>query len=442
MIHGGELLEDGRPRFRKLLVLVARQNGKTELLVVLSLFWLFVEQVPTVLGTSTNLGYAKESFEKAVELAEGVPDLSGEIGRVRRAAGEESLVTGDGCRYKIAASNRKGGRSLTVGRLVLDELREHQDWTAWNAAVPAMNAVPGAQAWAISNQGDDKSVVLESLRSSALEHIEAGVGDDRLGLFEWSAPDGSNPLDVDALSQANPNLGNRIEVDSLLGDAHRAASAGGDELAGFKTEIMCMRVPMFDSAIDPGRWGECLDTGDMSQVRSRVALCVDVALDGKHASLVAAAMLPDDRVRVETVAAWDGDDCTAQLRRDLPDHVRRVKPQKMGWFPSGPAASVAAELADRNRSGWPPKGVEVDEIRGEVAQVCMGLSEQVESRNLAHSDDPLLNAQLTSSEKSYRGDSWVFTRKGAGHCDATYATAGAVHLARTLPPGKSRPMVV
>lgn len=442
VVHAGELLEDGRPRFRTVVCLVARQNGKTELLVILALYWLFRQQRRLVLGTSTNLGYAKEAWEKAVSLAEGVPELVELVHRVRRAAGEESLVTTDQCRYKIAASNRKGGRSLTIDRLILDELREHDDWSAWNAAIPAMNAVPDAQAWAITNQGDDKSVVLESLRNSALAHLEAGSGDDRLGLFEWSAPDGSDPLDTAALAAANPNLGWRVDPDSLLGDARRAKEAGGEELAGFKTEIMCMRVPMLDPAISPDKWSSCLDPGDLSEVRSRVALCVDVALDGQHASLVAAAMLPDERVRVETVAAWSGEGCTQLLRRDLPDHVRRVKPQKLGWFPAGPAAAVAAELADRKQAGWPPAGVEVDEIRGEVTQVCMGFSEQVESQQVAQSDDPLLNAQVIGTEKSYRGDAWVFTRKGAGHCDGTYASAGAVHLARTLPPPPPKPMIV
>lgn len=444
VIHAGELLDDGRPRFRTVLVLVARQNGKTECLVVLSLYWLFVESRRLVLGTSTNLDYARESWEKAIELVEGNELLFEEVpkGGIRRANGEQMLRTVDKSRYKIAASNRKGGRSLTIHRLIMDELREHHDWSAYNAAVPATNAVPDGQVWMISNQGDDRSVVLESLRNSALSHSEHGDGDDRLGLFEWSAPDGADPTDLTALAQANPNLGHRIDVDSILGDARRAKAAGGEELAGFKTEIMCMRVPMLDPAIDADKWADCADPADMSDVRARVALCVDVALDGQHASLVAAAELEDGRVRVETVAAWQGEEATAQMRRDLPAHVRRVKPQKLGWFPAGPAASVAAELADRQRAGWPPSGVEVDEIRGEVTQVCMGLSEQVESGEIAHSDDPMLNAQIVGSEKAHRGDAWVFTRRGAGHCDGTYAVAGAVHLARTLPPPPPKPMIV
>lgn len=445
VIHGGELLEDGRPRFRTLVLIIARQNGKTELLVVLSLYWLFVERRALTLGTSTNLSYAKESWEKAVKLAQESEELVGEIERVRRAGGEESLVTVDDCRYRIAASNSKGGRSLTVDRLIMDELREHGNWDAWDAAVPAMNAVPDAQAWGITNQGDDKSVVLESLRSSALGYIETGDGDERLGLFEWSAPDGSDPDDAHALAQANPSAGRRIEWDTLLGQARRVKAAGGMELVGFRTEVMCMKVANLDPAIDATAWGECLDPGDLEGVRSRVAMCVDVSLDGQHATLVAAAMLSDGRVRGEPVAAWDS---TSSMRRDLRRIVTRAKPARFGWLPDGPAAAITADLSAKKsgksgkRDGWPPEGVEVEEIRGEISAVCMGLADLVEARQFVHSADPLLDQHVLNAERKYSGDGWRFTRRGAGQCDASYALAGAVHLARTMPASSPKPMVV
>lgn len=453
VIHGGELLEDGRPRFRKLLILVSRQNGKTELLVVLSLYWMFVERVSLVLGTSTKLEYAAESWMKAYRLAKKVPDLRRELthkGHIRKAndgkylwrADDEEQETESGSWYKIAPANEEGGRSLTIDRLILDELRQHHDYSAHDAAVPATNAIPDAQVWALSNAGSDKSLVLNDWRDSALHYIETGEGDHRLGLFEWSAPDGSSPLDVDALARANPNLGRRIDPDALLGDAKTAMEKGGEKLAGFKTENMCMRVRIMDSAIDGEKWAECRDPGDMSEVRSRVALCVDVSMDAAHATLAAAAVLPDGRVRVEVVAGWSGPECTKELRRDLPKHVAKVAPQTLGWFPNGPAASVAAELAERKRDGWPPPGVTVEEIRSQVTAVCMGLAEQVQSGQVAHSDQELLNTHVTSAEKARQGDAWRFTRKGVGHVDAAYAAAGAVHLARTLPLPPPKPMVV
>ena len=152
-IHAGELLPDGSPRFSIVLILVARQNGKTELLVVLALYWLYVARIAMVLGTSTKLDYAKESWKKAVKLARSIAELSGEIPKrsgVRKTNGEQELVVvpadaaapddpddPDACRYKIAAANEEGGRSLSVGRFIADELRQHHDYSAWDAAEPA-----------------------------------------------------------------------------------------------------------------------------------------------------------------------------------------------------------------------------------------------------------------------------------------------------------------
>jgi hypothetical protein len=446
VIHLGELLPDGRPRFRRALVLVARQNGKTTLMVVLTLFWLFVDRVSLVLGTSTKLDYAAESWRKACRLARRVPELRAEIpakGGVRKANGEQVLWRADaqeqeldeGSRYKIAASNEEGGRSLTIDRLVLDELRQHHDYTAYDASVPAMNAVPDAQAVAISNAGSAKSVVLNDLRESAVAYITTGIGDERLGLFEWSAPPGASPLDLDALAQANPNLGYRIDPEALLGEAHTAVARGGAKLAGFRTEVMCQTVQRTDPAVDPDAWAACAGSGDLAEMRSRVALCVDVALDEQHATLVAAAQVPGGRVRVDVVAAWSGPTCVADLRRDLPVHVARVRPRVVGWFPGGPAAVVAADMGERAAPGdrWPPRGVTVEEIKGEVAAACMGFSALVTAHGIEQPDDELLSAHVMQAEKLRSGDRWRFTRRGAGHCDGAYAAAGAVHLARTLP---------
>jgi hypothetical protein len=439
VIHAGELLPDGRPRFRQLLVLVSRQQGKTHLGKVLTLFWLFVERQKLVLGTSTNRDTAKESWRAAVDVALSNEYLSAELAAngVRASNGEETLATAAGCRYRIAASNRRGGRGMTINRLILDELREHRDFTAWDAAVPATNAVPDAQVWAISNQGDEGAVVLDALRLPAIEYIETGKGDQRLGLFEWSAPEEADPTDPAALAAANPNYGRRTDPDALRGAALRAKAAGGEELASFRTEILCQRVHLLSPAIDPDAWiAAGTDSPvDLAEHRQRVALCVDVSLDGTHATLAAAAQLEDERVHVEIVAAWSGPDCTRSLRAELPALVEKVRPRAFGWFPAGPAAAVAADLAERkgNRA-WPPRRVRVEEIRSDVAAVCMGFAEHVISSQIVHPRDNMLTAHVNAAQRLRRGDAWIFTRQEAGAIDGAYAAAGAVHLARTLPP--------
>jgi hypothetical protein len=490
VIHAGELLPDGRPRFRIVIIMVARQNGKTELPVVLSTYWQFIEQVPLILGTSTKLDYAKESWDKAVKLINKCEDpyilaQRGSSRWTRDANGEQeswtreldddgnALVGTKASRYKIAASNEEGGRSLTIHRLILDELRQHRDYSAWNAAEPATTAVYDAQIYAMSNAGDDTSVVLNDHRESALAFIEwweengtprmaelllAGhvpdgpAQDYRLGLFEWSAPVGSDPTDPHALAAANPNMnrvragtrGPVVDGEALVAAGARALAKGGLALTGFYTEKMCIRVPKLDPAINPAAWRDCLDVGTLAQARSRVALCIDVAPDERHVTLVAAAVLPDDRVRVEALAAWEGPNCVADARRDLPGIVRTVRPQALGWFPIGPAATFGADLKARpGVRPMFPTSVRVEEIRGDCATACMGLAEQVQARNVAQSDDPLLNDHVIGSQRLKQASgTWIFSRRGGGHCDAAYATAGAVHLARTLPAPVGAPRIV
>jgi len=443
VIHGGELLPDGRPRFRRVLLLVARQNGKTHLLKVLSLYWLFVERQRLVVGTSTNLDYAREAWEAAVEAAETNEALSVLLPKngVRRTNGEQTLTTSERCRYKIATATRKGGRSLAIDRLVADELREHQRWDAYNAAYNAMNARPGAQAWFLSNAGDDDSVVLNSLRDDAISHLEHGDGDPRLGIMEWSAPDGCELDDPAALAQANPNVGRRADWDTLLGPARAAKLKGGEQETGFRTEVLCQRVRKLNPALDAVKWASLGPTADEPPVpldgdlRRRTVWAWDISPDGLHATCYAAAVDDDGVVRLDVVQAWQGPTASAQLRTDLPGMVTRAKPAAVGWLPAGPAASVAAQFAVRKgvRSAWPPPGVRAEEIKGEITQVCMGLAELVRVGGLRHAGDPLLTAQVGIAERGKRGDAWVFARPVDGWVDAVYAAAAAAHLARTLP---------
>lgn len=429
VIHAGELLEDGRPRFRTVLALCARQQGKTFLLQVLTLFWLYRQRVPLVLGTSTTRERAKDAWRAVVAAAQANEQLAAEIENVRLQISEEQLTTVHGSAYRFGATNRRVGRGLTVHRLVADELREHDSFDAWDASTFAMSAVRDGQVWAVTNQGDDRAVVLDALREPAVQYLETGEGDERLGLFDWSAEPGCEPDDLEAIAQSCPNL-HRMDLDALLGQARRAKKAGGQELASWRTEMLCQRVTLLDPAIDPDRWeaGGTDTPLDLADYRDRVACGLEVSLDGSHVSLIAAAII-EGKAHVDVVAAWDS---VADMRRGLADVVARVKPRALGWIPSGPTAQAAADL---KTARW-PRGTELVPISAETTSVCMGLSEFVHAGMVVHPRDPMLDHQVRSAQRLRRGDAYVYGRRGAGPIDGTYALASAVHLARTLPPAK------
>lgn len=437
VIHLGELLDDGRPRFRKALVIVARQNGKTHLCTVLALFWLYVERWPLVFGTSNKIEYAADAWKDAVDLALSVPALAAQTNKPRFTNGQNNLPTRHRSSYRIGAANADGGRSKSIDRAIGDELRQQKDWTAYAALIPAMNARPRAQVIYITNMGDSTSVVLNELRAEAEAAIAAGDVERPTALFEWSAPAGSHPTDVHALAAANPQAGRRMDWDMLTADAAAVARPGADpkKLASFLTEIMCIPVDQMDPAIDPGAWAAGRDRAPIP-AGVPVTACLDISPDQQHATLAVAAALPDGRIRLEVVKDWAGPTALADLRREFRSWVATVRPVLIGWFPNGPAASIDAELRDRRRQGrymWPPRGTRIDEIRQDQAAVCMGLAEQVAAGEIVHSGQELLDDHIGATDKAWRGGRWVFARRGSGHIDAAYAAAGAVHLARVAP---------
>lgn len=448
VIRGLEILPDGRPRFRILLLLIARQQGKTELLVILAAYWMFKIRVALVFGCSAKQSTAMEPFRKMTRMVERTPEL---VTDVLRGRGGKWYKTGNnlveaetiyGCRYQVSAANADGGRGLTIDRAIVDELRQQENYEAWEAAEPACSS-PTSQIWALSNAGQERSVVLNDHRASAIEFIDTGMGDYRLGLLEWSSPEGAEPDDVEALLQANPRVGYGYDLDTLLAKGRRAKRLGGRALTGFQTEFMCQNVQVMDPAIEPRAWTACLDPGVLGP-EDRPVMAIDVSRNGQHATMAVAAVLGDGRVRVETVGEWKGPRAISDMERDLPGWAERIKPSVVGWFPAGPAAAAAARLTDRRKEGvrgWPPRGATISEIRGEVSAVCMGLAKEVVAGTIAQSGQEMLDAQIGTAEKEWVGSAWVFTRRAARGADpdsavpvdAVYAVAAAVHLARTSP---------
>jgi phage terminase large subunit-like protein len=432
-IHLGELFPDGSPRYRKAIILVARQNGKTLFTRLLILYWMWVERVPEIVATSTDRAAAKRSWKKVIELAERTPMMAEHLPARHTALqiGEEDFWNNHGSHYRFAAPTRRAGRGDTLPRALLDELREHRTRDTWDAIVPAMNAVADALLVCISNEGDAESIVLHEEHDAAQTFIETGEGDPRTFLAAWSSPYGADPEDVEALAQANPGLGHRVQLDALLGQASAAKKAGGETLARFRIEMMCQRVDLLEAAIRPEDWSACgvhrEAMVDLAEHRREVALCFDVAEDRSHATLTAAVKV-DGLVWLDVVASWDGYGARKELRRDLPGWVERIKPRKVVWFAGGPAAAVADEFAGKRI-----KNVLLEPIRAEdVVRACMGLEEQAAAGHVRHAHDPLQDQHVKQAQQLPQGDGWRFARRGQAPIDAVYAAAGAVHVARTI----------
>ena len=333
LIHALELLPDGRYRFRRVIVLVARQNGKTLLASVLAAWWLFVDgvrhrdKVPPlkfkVVGVAQNLDIAREPWlavktwcdpdpdtDEEAELA--VPALQAATAKVSDTNGKEAIFARTRTHYEIRAV--ESARGKPAARVMMDELREQRKWDGWNAVSQTTKSFWSGQLWGISNAGDAGAVVLKTQRDAGLEsmdewdrYVESGImtaeeyangHDVSIGLFEWSAPDGCAPDDVAAILQANPSIGyGAITVADVLSDMRSMTDAG------YRTECLCQWVTaLVDSYIDICEWKKLqVSPADLRIPKgSRTVWAVDTSED-RTTTWVAAAVYTDDGLPFVTV---------------------------------------------------------------------------------------------------------------------------------------------
>jgi hypothetical protein len=434
VIHALELNPDGTYRFRTVVILVARQNGKSHLKRIVTLWRMYMDGARRIIGVAQDLALARDQWQMCQESIHACPDLEEEWQGLRSVNGSE-MFWASGCRYSIKAATGKAGRGGSNDEVNIDELREQHDWKVWAAVSKTTQARDKGQTWAMSNAGDDTSVVLNQLQGIG----EAGT-DPSLCLLEWSAPEGCELDDETAWQQANPGLGYTVS------EAAIRSALGTDPPEVFRTEVLCQRVPNLDSAIDAGAWANCADAmGSLEEHKGRIAACLDVAPDGRHATLVLAAKLANGRPRLEVAAAWATTDA---VRAELPALLAKIKPVAFGWYPSGPAAAIATTLRPlalkyNRHPGGKRADSEIPEdgaiFGARVAEACQELADLVRAGRVVHPGDPLLDAHIRAASKLYTGDGWRFTRKGEGHVDAAYAAAGAVRAALTMPePRRSR----
>ena len=302
----GDLGGDWRFRFRTVLILISRQNGKTVLSEVIASFFLNVLCVDSVFGTSLSLDKAEEVWEAVVQDQETIPELSAELHRVGRTNGSKKLVLTGLRQYKVGAPTRRAGRGDSNDLVLLDEVREQRDWETWSASVASTNAKPNGMVVCFSNAGDPDSVVLRQLRETAIADIngsEAGdyggdVDATTLGLFEWSSPDGAPTDDMDALAQANPALGyGRLTERALISNRQTFPENK------FRSECMCQQVETILPAPFPdGAWASGLDMQSYIAPESELYFGIDLSSDRKWASIGVCGMREDGHYHIEVVA--------------------------------------------------------------------------------------------------------------------------------------------
>jgi hypothetical protein len=319
--------------FREVAVVVARQNGKTELLVPRILMDLRAGK--RVIHTAQNRTLPREVF---MRVAWQLLDTELIPNGIRYANGQEKIQMRNGGSYKIVAPQR-GARGLSADTLIFDELREFEDYDIIGAATPTLTASPDPQTIYLSNAGSDASVVLNDLKRRGEEG-----GEGEFAYLEWSAAMERSIDDRAGWAEANPSLGHFLRMQTLE-NAYATRPP-----ATFETEHLCRWVnSMQPRLVSDAAWMACRTTIEAKPERPSIAFNMDPT--GRRASAVMAWQMTDGRVACVELEEATGDPIDAPLLgRRLKELTMQHGAKKVGY----------ASWTDKDLARYVPRSETVD----------------------------------------------------------------------------------
>lgn len=445
----GSYTSDPAPvlRFETVLVLVARQNGKSFLASTRMLWRMLMwdppeGEPPLVLGTAHKLAAAEEIQEQAYKAIARSP-AADQVARMTGTNGSKTLELINGARYRCDAASDDGGRSFSVTDLFFDELRQQKEWSPWMALTNTTNAKFSSQVFAVSNAGESKSVVLNSLQDNerkAIQEYDAFISgggtpeewakthEITFGLFEYSAPEGAPIHDRDGWAAANPSLGypfgpterKLAATVALVGDQGKE----GVPEYKFRAEVLCQRVAMAaDGPFKQEDLDACLSPGGEIDLSSPLVVGVDTSADGKMSYIAVAGYRADGVPQVEILTKrpfmdWIPDFLENQLNFTPRDIVLQGK--------GAPISSYREPLLRQGINFTPCEA-------SNLPAACAQFAERVEQHKVSWRDQPILRKPLEEAVKKYYGDVWSWNRERspvdiAPLCAATFALWGLLRL--------------
>jgi phage terminase large subunit-like protein len=388
-------------RYRTVGISVARQNGKT-LLVIIRIAMELVRSRHTVVYTAQDRNYARRQWEKHCDWLMAIPAFACEVREYTKAHGRETLKMRNGSEYLIVTPNEDAGRSLTVDLAVIDEAYAQRSMDLIGALTPTMVTRPSAQLWVLSNAGTFGSVLFRHYTEVGREAVD----DDRSRLcwLEWATDIEADLLDPSSWADANPALGlpggplpDALESDLL--------DIGEDR---FRREHLNQWLDLGSLAgIDAIAWAACFDP---TPPPVEVVLGLDITPERDRGSLVAAGSLGGARTAFEVIEhTADLQRLVARAAEVANDHAAPLILDRAS--PAG-ACIPALEAA----------GVQIAMIpMPELARACGEFHDAVIAHLIAQPGDPRLSDAVLGASKRRVGDGWVWNRRAGVDISALIA---------------------
>lgn len=401
----------GQLRYKRVVVSMARQNGKSLIGALLLLYFVAMHYAAPKVGVFASIErQAGITYDRLRYAIDHTPALSAKL-KTTKTRGITHR-DGPGILDTFASSEDSvQGEPFTAS--LYDELHLG-DPGLWDAIVLGQRTRANAMLAGFTTAGDDESVLLKRL------YKDADAADERFGLFLWEAP--SAELTEANMIAANPAVAcGRISLESAMYDARQMWTAPPD-VSGVSgrdrvTRYLLNRFVAGSAEVwvPPAVWADRARDPDTFGTAGARVIGVDRTADWEHAVIVA-AYKTGETLQTEIVATIT--DPTEQV---LYDACQKLATSDTTYvMPADRLKGLALRL---KKDGRDARALGY----GELADATATTKAAIRQGRLEHAGDPLTRLQSAIAKLRHGdGTERISRTLSAGEVDAMTATIAAV----------------
>jgi hypothetical protein len=406
----------GRLRYRQVVISMGRQNGKSLIGGVLSLYGLLQHvKGPSVIGVATSVEQANVIYQRTAYAVKNEEELTKRL----KATGTRGIRLKDGSgEYKCFPAKEEGLQSVPVTLGIADEL--HLSKAAmWDSIVKGQTAQKDGILIGITTAGDDDSLLLKRLYKQGENAITGGLDTERFGFFLWEAPEGSTIDTPGAVEMANPAVAcGRIPIETVRSDAR------------FQPEPDQQRytlnrfVASINSWLPMSAWWAC-EKGSIPTTHKDLVFSIERTPGWEFATIQVNAKI-EGKLYTQTIAS---------IEKPSLDRLIRVCQDIASKYPATFVVD-ATSLGSLAKTLTDDKGYEVWKLHSnEVAQASSLTYAKILQRQVIYPEDSgLLNAQMPRAKRKNVGEGWKIQRSESElGVDAVQAMINGLYVAEVKP---------
>ena len=320
MAYGWKRKTDNKRRFQKMYVEIARKNGKTQMMLPVTLYALLLDQEATaeVYAAATKKDQANILFHAAQIMAKRLKVDSNAINRKLQVQKFSIFVKETNSKFEALGADADTLDGLNVHCAVIDEYHAHKDDKVLKILETAIGARQQPQIWIITTAGFNRHGACYQFREVVVNILEGNITDDTIFGIIYTLDEDDDWKDSRNWVKANPSIGQTPTIQYMESAYKRAINEGASAEVHFKTKNLNVWVDAAKTWIPAEQWNNCIGAFqdedlagrecygglDLASVRDLCAfsLLFPGAEDGEKDRILTWHFAPEDTINVKRAA--------------------------------------------------------------------------------------------------------------------------------------------